>query len=160
MDAAEFDAFHTGTYPRLLTALATTTGDPGRAQDALDEAYVAAWTRHRTLGHDVPAETWVRDAAAHRLGVDPSSVVGRDQDLEVVRHTLAALPRPPLPVAEIRHRGDSRARRRRAWVAVLAAVGLVVATTGLVLTLPGGSGGGSGPDDLRIQEDDPVRERL
>ncbi len=74
MDAAEFDAFHAGTYPRLLTSLTAATGDPDLAQDALEKAYARAWSRHGSLGRDEPAETWVLRAAARVAGADPADV--------------------------------------------------------------------------------------
>jgi len=160
MDAAEFDAFHAGSYPRLVTALVDVTGDPDRAQRAVEEAYARAWARRRRLGRDVPAELWVRDAALRLSGTGPGDGNRAEAGLEDLEATMAALPRQPLPAAEIRRRGDARARARAAGWTVVTSVAAVAVVAGLVLLAPGGAGAGPGPpEQLMIQEDEPFPDR-
>ena len=159
MDAAEFDAFHAGTHPRLLASLLAGTDDVHRAEAALEQAYARAWASRSRLGREQPAEVWVREHAARAAGtVLPAGVAPSAAEVEAA---LAALGAPPAGPAELRRRGDRIALRRRALSAVTAAAVLVAGLTGLVILLPGGPGGaGPGPpEQLRLDEVKPVRER-
>src|SRR3954454_9843294 len=58
--ATEFDAFYRATSRRLARYAYGLTGDPGEAQDLVQEAYARAWPRWRRLaGYDDPG-AWLR----------------------------------------------------------------------------------------------------
>jgi RNA polymerase sigma-70 factor (ECF subfamily) len=67
--AAEFDAFYRDTSRRLMRYAYGLAGDPGEAQDLVQEAYARAWQRWRRLsGYDDP-EAWLR-LVINRLSAD------------------------------------------------------------------------------------------
>src|ERR687890_360214 len=65
----DFDAFYRDTSRRLLRYAYGLTGDPGEAQDLVQEAYVRAWQRWRRLTGYEDAEAWLR-LVVHRLATD------------------------------------------------------------------------------------------
>jgi RNA polymerase sigma-70 factor, ECF subfamily len=87
----DFDAFYRDTSRRLLRYAYGLTGDPGEAQDLVQEAYARAWQRRRRLaGYDDP-EAWLR-LVVNRLSAD------RWRRLGVRKHRAAAqAPAPPAP---------------------------------------------------------------
>jgi RNA polymerase sigma-70 factor (ECF subfamily) len=60
MTAESFDAFYRGTVPRLTRYAYGLTGDPGEAQDLVQEAYTRAWRHWRRVGAYEDAEAWLR----------------------------------------------------------------------------------------------------
>jgi RNA polymerase sigma-70 factor (ECF subfamily) len=65
----DFDGFYRDTSRRLLRYAYGLTGDPGEAQDLVQEAYARAWQRWRRLtGYEDP-EAWLR-LVVHRLATD------------------------------------------------------------------------------------------
>jgi RNA polymerase sigma-70 factor (ECF subfamily) len=60
MTAERFDAFYRGTVPRLTRYAYGLTGDPGEAQDLVQEAYARAWQHWRRVGAYDDAEAWLR----------------------------------------------------------------------------------------------------
>ncbi|MEU4626213.1 SigE family RNA polymerase sigma factor [Actinoplanes sp. NPDC023801] len=85
----DFDGFYRDTSRRLLRYAYGLTGDPGEAQDLVQEAYARAWQRWRRLsGYDDP-EAWLR-VVVNRLSADRWRRLG-------VRRARAAA-EPPLPV--------------------------------------------------------------
>jgi RNA polymerase sigma-70 factor (ECF subfamily) len=59
----DFDEFYRDAYARLVGQVFVLTGDLGAAQDAVQEAFVRAWSRwDRVSGYDAP-EAWVRRVA-------------------------------------------------------------------------------------------------
>ncbi len=144
MDAAEFDAFHAGTHPRLLASLTAATRDSDRAEEALEEAYARAWARRGALGRDEPAETWVLRQAARQARVEWETLPEGMPSGDAVNAALAGLARRPLPPSELRRRGGARASRRRLGVGGVLAAGLLAAATALAPILPG-NGAGPGP---------------
>ncbi len=68
MDAAEFDAFFTGSARRLVGQLTLLIGDHAEAQDCVQEAFVRAWNHRHSLSRDGHPEAWVR-TTARRLAV-------------------------------------------------------------------------------------------
>jgi len=68
MTEDEFDAFYLGSYSRLVAALYAMTGNLAEAQDVVQEAFVRAWDRRRTLSTVDHPEAWVR-TVAWRLAV-------------------------------------------------------------------------------------------
>jgi RNA polymerase sigma-70 factor (ECF subfamily) len=84
----DFDGFYRDTSRRLLRYAYGLTGDPGEAQDLVQEAYARAWQRWRRLsGYDDP-EAWLR-VVVNRLSADRWRRLG-------VRRARAAA-EPPLP---------------------------------------------------------------
>ena len=64
----DFDGFYARTAPHLVRQVFAMTGDLPEAQDVVQEAFVRAWQRWRTVReYDVP-EAWVRRVAM-RLAV-------------------------------------------------------------------------------------------
>ena len=68
MDAAEFDDFYAGSFRPLVRQLYALTGDADEARDCVQEAFVRAWSRHRSLDAAEHPEAWVR-TTAQRLAV-------------------------------------------------------------------------------------------
>jgi RNA polymerase sigma-70 factor (ECF subfamily) len=68
MDAAEFDAFYTTSFSRLVNQVHAMTGDRDEAQDCVQEAFVRAWSHRRKLNRSGSPEAWVR-TTAYRLAV-------------------------------------------------------------------------------------------
>jgi RNA polymerase sigma-70 factor (ECF subfamily) len=64
----EFDGLYAASAPRLVAQVAMLTGDVGEAQDAVQEAFVRAWTRRSEVDLGAGAEGWVR-ITAMRLAV-------------------------------------------------------------------------------------------
>ncbi len=160
MDAAEFDAFHAGSHPRLLASVRSVTGDADGAEEALERAYVRAWARRRQLGRDVPAETWVRDEALRLSGHEPGVLVDDVPGVDEITAALGELAERPRGPEELRGLGDRRAGRRTGAVVAGVVVGLVAGVVGVVQLLPGGSGGpGPGPDNELQVNPTPLPER-
>ena len=85
----DFDAFYRDTSRRLTRYAYGLTGDPGEAQDLVQEAYARAWQRrHRLAGYEDP-EAWLR-LVVNRLSTD------RWRRLSV-RRAWAASEAPPPP---------------------------------------------------------------
>ncbi len=67
--AAEFDAFYRDTSRRLMRYAYGLAGDPGEAQDLVQEAYARAWQRWRRLSAYDDPEAWLR-LVVNRLSAD------------------------------------------------------------------------------------------
>ena len=67
--ADAFDAFYRDTSRRLLRYAYGLTGDPGEAQDLVQEAYARAWQRWRRLAAYEDPEAWLR-LVVNRLSTD------------------------------------------------------------------------------------------
>ena len=86
----DFEVFYRDTSRRLMRYAYGLTGDPGEAQDLVQEAYARAWQRWRSLrGYEDP-EAWLR-LIVNRLSADRWRRLG-------VRRRRAAAERPPPPV--------------------------------------------------------------
>lgn len=68
MDPETFDAFYTGSFSRLVGQIYAMCGNLAEAQDCVQEAFVRAWDKRRTLDVDQAPEAWVR-TVAYRLAV-------------------------------------------------------------------------------------------
>jgi RNA polymerase sigma-70 factor (ECF subfamily) len=68
MTPQEFDAFYAASFSRLTGQLYAMTGDWSEAQDVVQEAFIRAWDRRRTLDPDDAPEAWIR-TTARRLAV-------------------------------------------------------------------------------------------
>jgi RNA polymerase sigma-70 factor (ECF subfamily) len=90
MAEGSFEEFYAATYLRLLKQLVLVTGNPGDAEDLLQEAYARAAIRWRHLRDYDRPEAWVRRVAFH-LAADAA---------RRARRRAAALLRlrPPQPV--------------------------------------------------------------
>ena len=77
MRAAEFDEFYAASFRPLVRQLYAMTGDHAEAQDCVQEAFIRAWDRRRSLDADGSPTAWVRKAA-YRLAVSRWRV--RDKD--------------------------------------------------------------------------------
>jgi RNA polymerase sigma-70 factor (ECF subfamily) len=94
VDADEFDDFYGATVDRLTGQLYAMTGDLAEAQDVVQEAFVRAWQRRRTLSEAEHPEAWVR-TVAWRLAVSRWRRV-RNSVTASRRHAAqASQPRPP-----------------------------------------------------------------
>ncbi|MGC5031369.1 sigma-70 family RNA polymerase sigma factor [Micromonospora sp. DT229] len=67
-DAAEFDAFYSGSVQRVLGQLYAMIGDRAEAEDAVAEAYARAWDRWVSVRECDSPEAWVR-RVAYRVAV-------------------------------------------------------------------------------------------
>ena len=68
MDAESFDAFYTASFGRLVGQLYAICGNVAEAQDCVQEAFIRAWDKRRTLDTEQSPEAWVR-TVAYRLAV-------------------------------------------------------------------------------------------
>lgn len=68
MDAAEFDELYAGSFQPLVRQLYAMTGDAEEARDCVQEAFVRAWSRRRSLDASRAPQAWVR-TTAYRLAV-------------------------------------------------------------------------------------------
>jgi RNA polymerase sigma-70 factor (ECF subfamily) len=68
MDEQAFDEFYATSYRRLVGQVYAMCGDLAEAQDCVQEAFVRAWTKRRTLDVEQSPETWVRIVAS-RLAI-------------------------------------------------------------------------------------------
>jgi RNA polymerase sigma-70 factor (ECF subfamily) len=64
----EFTDFYAGSFRRLVGQLYVMTGDHAEAHDAVQEAFVRAWTHREKLSARGVPEAWVR-AAAWRIAM-------------------------------------------------------------------------------------------
>ncbi|MFP5282745.1 MAG: RNA polymerase sigma factor [Actinomycetes bacterium] len=68
MDEAAFDALYNASFRRLVGQVYAMCGNLAEAQDCVQEAFVRAWDKRRTLNRDGSPEAWVRTTAC-RLAV-------------------------------------------------------------------------------------------
>lgn len=68
MDEEAFDAFYQASFRRLVGQIYAMCGSVTEAQDCVQEAFIRAWDRRRTLDVDQAPEAWVR-TVAYRLAV-------------------------------------------------------------------------------------------
>ena len=68
MDRDEFTTFYTTAFHRLVGQLYAMTGDHAEAQDAVQEAFVRAWSHRGKLDKDGSPEGWIR-VTAWRIAV-------------------------------------------------------------------------------------------
>lgn len=63
MDREEFTSLYAASFPRLVGQLYVMTGDRAEAQDAVQEAFVRAWSHRDQIDAGQGAEAWVRVTA-------------------------------------------------------------------------------------------------
>lgn len=68
MDEEAFDAFYQASFRRLVGQIYAMCGNVAEAQDCVQEAFVRAWDKRRTLDTEQAPEAWVR-TVAYRLAV-------------------------------------------------------------------------------------------
>jgi RNA polymerase sigma-70 factor (ECF subfamily) len=68
MDEEAFDAFYQASFARLVGQIYAMCGSVAEAQDCVQEAFIRAWDRRRSLDVDQSPEAWVR-TVAYRLAV-------------------------------------------------------------------------------------------
>jgi RNA polymerase sigma-70 factor (ECF subfamily) len=68
MDQEAFDAFYQASFGRLVGQIYAMCGNMAEAQDCVQEAFIRAWDRRRSLDLDQSPEAWVR-TVAYRLAV-------------------------------------------------------------------------------------------
>jgi RNA polymerase sigma-70 factor, ECF subfamily len=61
----EFTDFYAASFRRLVGQLYAMTGDHAEAQDAVQEAFIRAWTHRKRLERRDSPEAWVRATAWH-----------------------------------------------------------------------------------------------
>ncbi|MEV6347254.1 SigE family RNA polymerase sigma factor [Actinoplanes sp. NPDC051851] len=86
----EFDDFYRDTARRLARYAYGLTGDPGEAQDLVQEAYARAWQRWRRVSAYEDPEAWLR-LVVNRLSADRWRRI-------FVRRARAEAEPPPAPV--------------------------------------------------------------
>lgn len=68
MNAEDFDVFYQTSFARLVGQLYAICGSAAEAQDCVQEAFVRAWDRRRSIDREQAPEAWVR-TVAYRLAV-------------------------------------------------------------------------------------------
>jgi RNA polymerase sigma-70 factor, ECF subfamily len=68
MDEEAFDVFYEASFGRLVGQIYAMCGNMAEAQDCVQEAFIRAWDRRRSLDLDQSPEAWVR-TVAYRLAV-------------------------------------------------------------------------------------------
>lgn len=68
MDEEAFDAFYQASFGRLVGQVYAMCGNVAEAQDCVQEAFVRAWDKRRTLDVEQSPQAWVR-TVAYRLAV-------------------------------------------------------------------------------------------
>lgn len=68
MDEAEFDRLYSQSFQKLVGQIYAMCGNLTEAQDCVQEAFIRAWDRRRTLDGSQNPEAWVR-TTAYRLAV-------------------------------------------------------------------------------------------
>jgi RNA polymerase sigma-70 factor (ECF subfamily) len=63
VDREEFTSLYAASFPRLVGQLYVMTGDRAEAQDAVQEAFVRAWSHRDQIDAGQGAEAWVRVTA-------------------------------------------------------------------------------------------------
>jgi RNA polymerase sigma-70 factor (ECF subfamily) len=63
VEREEFTSFYAATFPRLVGQLYAMTDDLLEAQDAVQEAFVRAWTHRSQIDLNQGAEGWIRVTA-------------------------------------------------------------------------------------------------
>ena len=66
-ETLDFDALYAASYRRLVVQLYALCGDLGDAEDAVQEAFVAAIRKQRVLAAVDNPEAWLRTVALNRL---------------------------------------------------------------------------------------------
>jgi RNA polymerase sigma-70 factor (ECF subfamily) len=116
LDERAFDDLYAGSYRRLVGQVYAMCGNLAEAQDCVQEAFVRAWTKRRTLDAEQSPEAWVRTVAS-RLAI--SRWRRTQKALRPVDRSSAPLP-PPEPnelhVALTRALQQLPAAQRRAIV--------------------------------------------
>ena len=81
MDAEAFDRYFTARYPVLVGHVTAMWGDPDAAADAVQEAFVRAWSKRREFGRHPHPDAWIRTVAdlpvarvAEELDAQPGTV--------------------------------------------------------------------------------------
>jgi RNA polymerase sigma-70 factor, ECF subfamily len=59
----DYRAFYTAAFARLVGQVYLLTGDFGEAQDAVQEAFVRAWSRRRRFADGEQPDAWIRTVA-------------------------------------------------------------------------------------------------
>ena len=90
-DEEDFDAFYAAWGPRLVRNIYLGTGDHGRAQDCVQEAFIRAWQRWGKLRGDEDPVAWVRTVAWRlacndwrRVTRQAAALLRRGPDIDVV----------------------------------------------------------------------------
>lgn len=92
-EAHDLDALYAASYRRLVVQMFAICGDLADAEDAVQEAFITAIRKHRTLRSVQNPEAWIRTVALRRLhhGWRHAAVVRRHQTAD----------RGPAPTPEI-----------------------------------------------------------
>jgi RNA polymerase sigma-70 factor (ECF subfamily) len=68
MNESTFDEFYDSSFRRLVGQIYAMCGNLAEAQDCVQEAFVRAWDKRRSLDTDRSPEAWIR-TVAYRLAV-------------------------------------------------------------------------------------------
>jgi RNA polymerase sigma-70 factor, ECF subfamily len=87
VDAVDMDALYAASYRRLVVQLYALCGDLADAEDAVQEAFVAALRKQRAVAAVANPEAWLRTVAVNRIR-------GGWRHLAVVRRYAVKVPAP------------------------------------------------------------------
>ena len=113
MTDEDYRAFYASAFARLVGQVYLLTGDFGEAQDAVQEAFIRAWSRRRRVADGDEPEAWIR-TVARRIAVSRWRS-GRSRLAAWRRHgPIADVPAPgvetPLIVAALQRLPEEQRR--------------------------------------------------
>jgi len=85
VDREEFTSFYAASFPRLVGQLYAMTGDRAEAQDAVQEAFVRAWSHRGQLDRDGAPDAWVRATAWRIAASSSTNTTGHGSDMNGFR---------------------------------------------------------------------------
>lgn len=134
----ELEALFRANYARLVRTLTLACGDREQAADAVQESFVRAHTRWRTIGHYDDPVGWVRRVAINLLRDDHRRTVrkGRAVARLAAEPAVVAAPAEPSGLDELL---DALPRQQRIAVALFYVDDLSVAEVAAAMDIAEGS---------------------
>ncbi len=132
-----FDDVFVEHFGRLVRSLTMITGDPARAEDAVQEAFHRAYARWRRIGRYDAPEAWIRKVAVNRardLARSERRRLQREQKVASPHAVAGPEPRPDITAAL-----DQLPVRQRTAVVLHYLDGLTVRETGRAMGITEGA---------------------
>jgi RNA polymerase sigma-70 factor (ECF subfamily) len=138
-DAEGIEPLFRAHYARLVRALAVACGDAELAADVVQEAFVRAHSRWRSIGHYDDPIGWVRHVALNLLRDDRRRTGRKQRAIERLAATTAVTTPPPSEPDGVGALLGSLPRQQRIAAALFYVDGLSVAEVAAAMGLAEGS---------------------